>query len=80
MYGLNCKFEHKCAICGKWGHGAYNCRKASGADRQYWSTNKETGERYQERRDRYDDCRDNRDEKRSSGGGKSSSYQHSKRN
>ena len=27
-YGFCCKFEHRCGICGKTGHGAYNCRKA----------------------------------------------------
>ena len=26
-YGLNCKFDHKCGICSKFGHGAHNCRK-----------------------------------------------------
>ena len=25
-YGISCKFEHKCAICNKWGHRAVNCR------------------------------------------------------
>ena len=27
-YGFRCKFDHRCGICGKPGHGAYNCRKA----------------------------------------------------
>ena len=27
-YGFSCKFEHKCGICGKYGHGAFNCRHA----------------------------------------------------
>ena len=26
-YGFSCKFEHKCGICNKFGHGAHNCRK-----------------------------------------------------
>ena len=26
-YGLNCKFEHRCTICNKYGHGAHLCRK-----------------------------------------------------
>ena len=26
-YGENCKFEHKCLICSKFGHGSINCRK-----------------------------------------------------
>ena len=28
-YGAGCKFEHKCAICNKFGHGAHICRKAN---------------------------------------------------
>ena len=27
QFGFNCKFKHKCGICGKYGHSAYNCRK-----------------------------------------------------
>ena len=27
-YGFNCKFEHKCGTCGKFGHGSHICRKA----------------------------------------------------
>ena len=26
-YGNNCKFEHRCSVCGKRGHGSWNCRK-----------------------------------------------------
>ena len=26
-YGVNCKFEHKCLACGKFGHGTHNCRR-----------------------------------------------------
>ena len=29
-YGQNCKFEHRCLICNKYGHGAWNCRRGSG--------------------------------------------------
>ena len=44
-YGLNCKFEHRCAICNKWGHGAHNCKRASGSEKQRCvDKNKETGE------------------------------------
>lgn len=25
-YGKACKFDHKCSICGKFGHGAFSCR------------------------------------------------------
>ena len=27
LYGINCKFEHRCVVCNKYGHGAFNCRK-----------------------------------------------------
>ena len=27
-YGSSCKFEHKCMVCNKYGHGSHNCRKA----------------------------------------------------
>ena len=27
-YGLNCKFDHRCGFCDKFGHGGVNCRKA----------------------------------------------------
>ena len=30
-YGSLCKFEHRCAICDKWGHGAHICRRGSGS-------------------------------------------------
>ena len=33
-YGPNCRFEHKCNICLKFGHGAHICRKAGGYDKQ----------------------------------------------
>ena len=26
-YGDRCKFDHRCAICRKHGHGAHNCHK-----------------------------------------------------
>ena len=32
-YGTRCKFEHKCAICGKYGHSTYYCRRASVGNR-----------------------------------------------
>ena len=31
-YGFNCKFEHKCGICAKYGHGAHICRKGLGKE------------------------------------------------
>ena len=29
-YGSKCHFDHRCGMCGKFGHGAFNCRKAGG--------------------------------------------------
>ena len=26
-YGFGCKFDHRCGVCGKLGHGAHICRK-----------------------------------------------------
>ena len=43
-YRISCKFEHKCAICNKWGHGAVNCcRGRNRTNRDYYDN--ETGER-----------------------------------
>ena len=28
-YGRRCKYDHRCSFCNKYGHGAYNCRKAN---------------------------------------------------
>ena len=28
-FGSRCKFDHRCGMCGKFGHGGYNCRKAA---------------------------------------------------
>ena len=32
MFGFNCKFDHKCGICEKTGHGAHICRKGTGGN------------------------------------------------
>ena len=46
-YGNSCKFDHKCAICLKFGHGSHNCRRANTThDRR------DHGDR--DRRDRHD--------------------------
>ena len=29
-YGFRCKFDHRCGVCGKSGHGAHICRKLQG--------------------------------------------------
>ena len=39
-YGANCKFEHQCSYCFKFGHGVLSCRKAQ-ADRGVTSHSKE---------------------------------------
>ena len=41
-YGFNYKFDHKCGICGKLGHGAINCSKGRNGSKQ--AADKETGE------------------------------------
>ena len=51
-FGSGCKFEHKCAICGKFGHGSHICRKANG---------KGTGRDYDRDRDRDYDRKDRGD-------------------
>ena len=28
-FGKRCKFDHRCSFCNKFGHGAYNCRRAN---------------------------------------------------
>ena len=33
-YGQKCKFDHRCGICSKFGHGAHNCRHASQGDKR----------------------------------------------
>ena len=32
-YGSSCKFDHRCGICGKFGHGAHICRKGNKNER-----------------------------------------------
>ena len=32
-YGFGCKFEHRCGICGKFGHGAHVCRRINNDSR-----------------------------------------------
>ena len=44
-YGLSCKFEHRCALCLKFGHGAHNCRRVHGQSGDNWWEDRETGER-----------------------------------
>ena len=37
-FGPNCKFDHRCSYCQKFGHGSVNCRKAI-ADHEKWGGN-----------------------------------------
>ena len=63
-FGFNCKFEHKCGTCGKFGHGTHNCRKAvnnnNPSDMKVTVRDKESGEFYEKRFE---------DKSRKSGGG-----------
>ena len=47
-YGFGCKFEHRCGICGKFGHGAHNCRRMSGGNKDRYRFNK-SNDRWQDR-------------------------------
>ena len=38
-FGTNCRYEHRCTYCGKYGHGFFNCRKTnSDRDKQGGNT------------------------------------------
>ena len=54
-YGLSCKFEHRCALCLKSGHGAHNCRRVKGAtdNNERWSDSKNEFRRKNNFNDRY---------------------------
>ena len=57
-YGFCCKFEHRCAICNKYGHGAYNCRKGDNQgrdDRGHNHFDRNDWNDHFDRRDRRDD-------------------------
>ena len=34
-YGAKCKFDHRCGLCNKFGHGSHNCRKAAQIAQQH---------------------------------------------
>ena len=63
-YGAKCKFEHKCGICNKFGHGASSCRKITNAEfrRNHDSENRKNFNNF-DRRDR--DSWDRRDTSKS---------------
>ena len=59
-YGMSCKFEHRCGICNKWGHGAHMCRRGRDENREFHNHDNETGEKakhrhrdHEPRNDRY---------------------------
>ena len=41
-YSSRCKFEHRCGLCGKFGHGAFNCQKALNTAAAQQQQNRET--------------------------------------
>ena len=55
MYGFNCKFDHRCGVCNKFGHGAHNCRKGNGKGGDRYTEkhekigDKEVGEYYEKK-------------------------------
>ena len=51
-YGSKCKFDHRCGICGKFGHGAFQCRRASFDNNEKW-------DKFDKHHDRKDKKRDN---------------------
>ena len=46
MYGMNCKFEHKCSLCFKHGHGSHICRRGALNERRNREKDRETGENW----------------------------------
>ena len=62
-YGYNCKFEHKCSLCYKTGHGSHICRRAQFRDRERDRESGEYNNRYQNNY-RKDDRNDRRRERR----------------
>ena len=62
-YGVGCKFEHKCAICNKWGHGVVNYRCGRGDNRDRDHDYHHYHDNEMEEKSRYH-RRDNRDDKK----------------
>ena len=50
-YGDRCKFDHRCGICGKHGHGAHICKRGAGND---WDDHHKKRDKY-DRHDRRND-------------------------
>ena len=56
-YGKKCKFEHKCMMCNKYGHGTFNCRCGGSMHqrRDDRDKNERSGDRHQDH-DRQRNC------------------------
>ena len=52
-FGSSCKFEHRCALCGKFGHGAINCRHRSTSGRFQHHASSGGNQEHDHRGDRY---------------------------
>ena len=68
-YGLSCKYEHRCALCLKFGHGAHNCRKVRGGSSSasnFFEERKRKNYDRNNRNDRYHFYRGDRDRDRDS--------------
>ena len=48
-FGGNCKFDHRCGICGKFGHGGSVCRRLQSNDRNNNYNNNSGGNPSQDR-------------------------------
>ena len=55
-FGLNCKYDHRCTICNKSGHGAHICRARKPGGHQYGRTDRDLFDK-EEKWDRYDKCK-----------------------
>ena len=51
-YGFRCKFDHRCGICGKFGHGASNCRRIKQDSRDNYKSHQGGSDRWSDRKPR----------------------------
>ena len=52
-FGLNCKFDHRCTICNKFGHGAHICRKRGEQFNSDYNRRKSRSRSRERKSDRY---------------------------
>lgn len=58
-FGPSCKFEHKCGLCLKWGHGADNCRRVGQDSSEYCERDRYSDDRNGGKgKDKRNDCFD----------------------